>query len=338
MKNSWSTLVVAIALPFLQGCGPVTGPGPYISIAGFTQGTSYHITYQAPGSDSVNYQPEIDTLLHRFDLSLSTYVPHSVISRVNRNEPHVVDTLFREVFREAERMYELTGGAFDITVGPLIDAWGFGPGERLDPDSAMIDSLLQFVGMDKVTLEENRIKKAHPNVRLDVNAIAQGYAVDVVTRFLDEKGVSDYMVEIGGEIRTRGRNDRGVPWRIGIDKPAFGNQIPGRELQRIVAFSDRSLASSGNYRKYYETDGKKIVHTVDPRSGYTRMTRLLSATIITGQCMTADAIATSCMVLGVNKGRELVESMDDVEAYFIYSDDSGLYMEWYSDGMETYLE
>ncbi len=338
MKKSRNILVIALTLALLQGCGPVTRSGPYLSIAGFTQGTSYHITYQAPGSDSVNYQPEIDTLLHRFDLSLSTYVPHSVISRVNRNEPHVVDTLLREVFREAERMYELTGGAFDITVGPLIDAWGFGPGERLDPDSAMIDSLLQFVGMDKVTLEENRVKKAHPNVRLDVNAIAQGYAVDVVARFLDEKGVSNYMVEIGGEIRTRGVNDRGVPWRIGIDKPVFGNRIPGRELQRIVAFSDLSLASSGNYRKYYEMDGRKIVHTVDPRSGYTRINQLLSTTIITGECITADAIATSCMVLGVDKGRELVESLDDVEAYFIYSDDSGVFLEWYTEGMETYLE
>ena len=311
--------------------------GPYISIAGFTQGTSYHITYQSPGSDTLELQQEIDDLLAEFDQSLSTYIDTSNISRINRNETDRVDPYFEAVFNESKRINKLTNGAFDITVGPLIDAWGFGPGMKMEMSQEVIDSLMQFVGMDQVHIENGRIVKALPGIRLDVNAIAQGYAVDVVAEFLQKQKVKNYMVEIGGELTTEGLSPRGDHWRVGVDKPVFGNMMPGQEMQEVVSLSGKSLASSGNYRKYYELDGKKIVHTIDPLTGYTRMSNLLSVTIITEKCITADALATSCMVLGLEGSKELINSLEDTDALLIYTDEDGLYLEWTTSGMDEML-
>lgn len=315
-----------------------SGTGPYISIAGFTQGTTYHITYQSPGTDSVDLKDEIEALLAEFDQSLSTYIDTSNISRINRNETDRVDPYFETVFNEAKRVYELTDGAFDITVGPLIDAWGFGRGGKMEMSDEVIDSLMQYVGMPKVRIESGRIIKDLPEIRLDVNAIAQGYAVDVVAAFLDDLKVQNYMVEIGGELTTLGKSPRGDLWRVGIDKPAFGNLVPGQDLQEVVALSGQSLASSGNYRKFYEVDGKKIVHTIDPATGYTKMSNLLSVTIITEECITADALATSCMVLGLEEAKKLIESQDDVEALLIFTDEEGLYLEWATEGMKQMMQ
>lgn len=311
--------------------------GPYISIAGFTQGTTYHMTYQSPGADSVNFQEDIDALLAAFDQSLSTYIDTSNISRINRNATDRVDPYFVAVFNESKRIHDLTGGAFDITVGPLIDAWGFGRGGKMEMTGAVVDSLMQYVGMDKVRIEGDRIIKDVPGIRLDVNAIAQGYAVDVVAAFMDDQKVHNYMVEIGGELTTKGLSPRGDHWKVGIDKPSFGNMVPGQELQEIVALSGQSLASSGNYRKFYEVDGQKIVHTIDPTTGYTKMSNLLSVTIITEDCITADALATSCMVLGFEKAKELIGSQENVEALFIYTDEDGLFLEWTTEGMKELM-
>lgn len=311
--------------------------GPYISIAGFTQGTTYHMTYQSPGVDSVDLQEEIDALLAEFDQSLSTYIDTSNISRINRNETDRVDAYFEAVFNEAKRMYEITGGAFDITVGPLIDAWGFGRGGKMEMTDQVVDSLMQYVGMSKVKIEDGRIIKDLPEIRLDVNAIAQGYAVDVVADFMEDMKVHNYMVEIGGELTTKGLSPRGDHWKVGIDKPSFGNMVPGQDLQEIVALSGQSLASSGNYRKFYEVDGKKIVHTVDPTTGYTKISNLLSVTIISEECITADALATSCMVLGLEEAKKLIESQEGVEALLVYTDKDGLYLEWTTEGMDKLM-
>ncbi len=311
--------------------------GPYISIAGFTQGTTYHMTYQSPKSDSLLLQDEINALLAEFDQSLSTYIDTSNISRINRNLTDKTDNYFDEVFKESKRVYEISGGAFDITVGPLIDAWGFGPGRKMEISQGVIDSLMQYVGMNKVSLENGKVRKIFPETRLDLNAIAQGYAVDIICNFLENHKIINYMVEIGGELRTKGVSSRNDAWRVGIDKPFYGNQLPGQELQEVVRLSGKALASSGNYRKYYEVDGKKIVHTVDPLSGYTKMSNLLSVTIICDKCITADALATTCMVLGVEKGREFIKSQDGVEALFIFTDEDGLYLEWMTDGMKGML-
>jgi len=311
--------------------------GPYISIAGFTQGTTYHMTYQSPGTDSVDLQEEIEALLAEFDQSLSTYIDTSLISRINRNLTDRTDPYFQTVFSEAARMYEITGGAFDITVGPLIDAWGFGRGGKMEMTDEVIDSLMQYVGMPRVRIEGGRVVKDLQEIRLDVNAIAQGYAVDVVADFLDDLKIQNYMVEIGGELTTKGLSPRGDHWKVGIDKPSFGNLVPGQDLQEVVALSGQSLASSGNYRKFYEVDGQKIVHTVDPTTGYTKMSNLLSVTIITDDCITADALATSCMVLGLEEAKKLIESQD-VEALLIFTDDDGLYLEWTTDGMKSLMQ
>jgi FAD:protein FMN transferase len=308
--------------------------GPYLSIAGFTQGTTYHMTYQSPVNDSLDLQNEIDALLAEFDQSLSTYIDTSRISMINRNLTDQADAYLETVFEEARRVYELSNGAFDITVGPLIDAWGFGRGGKMEMTQEVIDSLLQYVGMDKVTLEKGRIIKKVPGISLDVNAIAQGYAVDVVCAYMDQLKIRNYMVEIGGELRTKGVSPRGDDWKVGIDRPEYGNLVPGEDLLEVIRLPGRALASSGNYRKYYEVDGKKIVHTVDPSTGYTRMSNLLSVTIITNECITADALSTSCMALGMEKAKEMILSLENVDALFIYTDNDGLYMTWMTDGMK----
>ncbi len=320
----------------VSSCNP-GGGGEYYSIQGFTQGTTYRITYQHP--TEYDMKERVDSLLKAFDQSLSTYEPTSIISAINRNQDHVkTDTLFRTVFREARRVYQLSGGAFDITVGPLINAWGFGPGEKLEVDSALVDSLLQFVGMEKVDLVGDEVSKSYPGVKLDVNAIAQGYAVDVTALFLEELGCRNYMVEIGGEIRTRGNNPKGSFWRIGVDRPIYGNMIPGQQLQVIISMHNRSLATSGNYRKFYEKDGIRITHSIDPATGYPRDSRLLSATVLTADCMTADAYATSCMVMGLEKAKAFIEGLKHTDAYFIYGDDLGTYQVWYTQGLSKYIE
>jgi thiamine biosynthesis lipoprotein len=202
----------------------------------------------------------------------------------------------------------------------------------------MVDSLLQYVGMDKVNLAGKRVVKSDPHVQLNVNAIAQGYSVDLVSAYLEGLGCRNYMVEIGGEIRTRGVNPRGNFWKIGVDRPELGNNIPGSQLQVIISMHDRSLATSGNYRNFYEKDGVMITHTIDPVTGFPKASNLLSVTVLTDECMTADAYATTCMVLGLERAKTFVENQDGVDAYFIYGDQFGFYQIWYTDGLKKYIE
>ena len=330
-----STITLFLVL-FLASCS-TPNEGVYMKVQGFTQGTTYVITYQTP--DSTNINPLIDSLLHDFDLSLSTYIPNSIISRINDNDPYALaDDKIKAVWDEAFRIWEISDGAFDITVGPLINAWGFGPGMKMEMDSGRIDSLMQYVGMNKISMEDRLVIKESPGIRLDVNAIAQGYAVDVLTDYLKAEEYKNFLINVGGEIRCEGVNPAGKEWKIGVDKPIFGNAIPGQELQAVLKLQDISLASSGNYRKFYEVDGKKIVHTLDPKTGYTRMSQLLGATILCENCMTADALATACMVMGPEKAKEFISGLKGVEAYFITTDEDGLYLEWYTPGIEELLD
>jgi len=255
MKKPGILLLIQVGM--ISACNPGF-QGDYHSLQGFAQGTTYHITYQHPTETDLQYN--IDSILRNFDASLSSYDSSSIISAINRNDlGGKTDSMFRVVFRESRRVYQVSGGAFDISLGPIINAWGFGPGEQQNLDSARVDSLLQYVGMEKVRLEGETLIKSHPGVQLNVNAIAQGYAVDVVAAYLEDLGCRNYMVEIGGEIRTSGMNEKGNFWRIGVDRPEFGNMIPGQQLQVIISMHNRSLATSGNYRKFYEKDGMKIV-------------------------------------------------------------------------------
>lgn len=312
-------------------------PGEYWRIRGKTQGTTYSVVYQFPTKK--NFKPEIDSLLHHFDRSLSTYDSLSTISRINRNQPGTkTDSLFRTMFREAQKVHAETGGAFDITVAPLVNAYGFGFTEKTDIDSALIDSLLQFVGMNNVRLSGDSLKKQNPGIMLDPNAIAQGQAVDVVAAFLEKQGVENYLVEIGGEVKVKGKNYKGTHWRVGIDKPIEGSNEFVRQLQAIVLLADKALATSGNYRKFYEENGIKYSHSIDPKTGYPARSRLLSATIVAPSCISADAYATACMVMGLDKSIEFVQSKPEIEAYFIFSDEKGKYRFFVSKGLQNKIK
>ena len=315
----------------------------FVAVDGFTQGTTYHIVLKQPlpmllkGRHTVTKE-EIDSLLHRFDLSLSTYVRASVISRINRNDPAVrTDTFFNVCFRASERIWRETHGAFDITVGPLVDAWGFGPEGPEPVDSSLIDSLRQFVGMEKVKLEGDRVVKSDPRIRLDVNAIAQGYSVDVVGAYLEKKGIRSYLVEIGGELKARGRKGPGDPWKIGVDKPVDNNNVPGKDLQVVLELHGKALATSGNYRKFYEKDGVKYGHEIDPHTGYPARNRLLSVTVLSDECIMADGYATAFMVMGLEKSKAFVEARDDLDAYFVYSDEQGAFRTFYTKGFDRMI-
>jgi thiamine biosynthesis lipoprotein len=315
-------LIIFFASLFIFSCNqkPKT---TYISFGGFTQGTTYHVTYES--IDSIYYKDEIEYLLAEFDTSLSTYNFHSVISKINRNESDKTDKYLNMVLQKAEEVFKLTNGAFDITVAPLVNAWGFGFKNKEEMSDAKVDSILDFIGFDKISIKDSIIIKCDPRIMLDMNAIAQGYSVDVIADFIEQKGITNYLVEIGGEVKTKGLNSKGKEWKIGIDKPFDNNFIPGENLQAIIKLTNKSLATSGNYRKFYERNGVKYSHTINPKTGYPVTHPLLSATVIANDCMTADAYATAFMVMGLEKASKLVEKLPNIEAYFIYSDENGDY-------------
>jgi FAD:protein FMN transferase len=316
----------------------ITGKkGEYITLVGFTQGTTYHIIYESKHGE--DYQVLVDSLLADFDGSLSIYQPNSLISRFNRNEPGTrADEKFSAVFNKSYEVFKNTNGAFDITVGPIVNALGFGSTDTLQVDSTMIDSLLQYVGMEKVSLKDGVLMKQNDNIVLDVNAIAQGYSVDLVAKLLEQRNIRNYMVEIGGEVRARGKNERNQVWRIGIDKPVEGNMIPGANLQAVLRLKNRSLATSGNYRKYYEKNGIKFVHTIDPKTGYPVVSSLLSATVVASDCTTADAYATALMVFGVDRSIEFLNKHKFLDAYLIYADQGGRFRVFSTRRLQRFIE
>ena len=309
----------------------------YDNLAGFAQGTTYSIVFENDGElNQKVIKEDVEKILHDFDLSLSLYVDSSILSKVNRNDEVTLDTFFIEAFRKSGEISEMTNGAFDITVGPLVKAWGFGPDAQKYFSEANRDSLLTLVGMDKVRIQNGRVIKTNPGINLDFNAIAQGYSVDVICGYFESRGVDSYLVEIGGEVRVKG-DKHGVLWRIGIDRPSDDNMLPGNDLQAIISLKDRSLATSGNYRKFYVEDGIKYSHTIDPRTGYPARNKLLSATIVADDCATADGIATSCMVLGKEKAIEFIGFHPEFDAFLVFSDDSGNYQTWITENLKRYI-
>jgi FAD:protein FMN transferase len=301
-----------------------------VSFTGFTQGTTYSIVYENNRNISPDAMKEkTEKILHDFDMSLSLYKDSSIICRLNRNEDVLPDTFFTEVFEKSALVSKMTNGAFDITVAPLVKAWGFGPDEHKNFSPSKLDSLLKLVGMEKVSLVNGRLVKANPAITLDVNAIAQGYSVDVVCRAFENLGFHNYLIEIGGEVRAIGTK-AGSKWRIGIDKPVDNNMSPGEDLEAVIGISDKALATSGNYRKFYVEDGIKYSHTIDPKTGYPAKNRLLSATIIASDCAMADGIATACMVMGKEVAIGFITKNTQFEAYFVFSDDAGNMKTWTS--------
>ena len=303
---------------------------PYQRNSGFVFGTSYNITYQC----AEDHKVDIENILAEVDASLSPFNDASVITHVNRNEDVVLDKLFLDVFRLAQKINEDTDGAFDITVAPLVNAWGFGFKNGVNPDEKAIDSLRQVVGFQKVRLEDGKILKADPRVMLDCSAIAKGYGVDVVANLLRKIGIKNFMVEIGGEVVTSGVNPDRHPWRIGVTKPTDDSLSVNNELQTVINVTDKAMATSGNYRNFYYKGGRKYAHTIDPKTGYPVQHSILSATVITDDCATADAYATSFMVLGMEKAKKILDRHPEMMAYFIYSDDNGQNQVWFSPSLK----
>lgn len=309
----------------------------YFKFSGFAQGTTYNITYE--NSNNEDYTNDIDSILKAFDKSCSMYDSTSIISRINDNDATVeADDWFIDVFKKAAEVNAKSGGALDITVGPVVRAWGFGTAPIAKHSKEYIDSLLQFVGMEKVRLEGRKVIKKYPGVSLDVNAVAQGYSVDVVSRFLEAKGIRNYLVEIGGEVHCKGTNAKNKLWRVGIDRPSDDNITPGGELQAIIELDNKSLTTAGNYRKFFVENGVKYGHTIDPKTGFPAKNTLLSATVVCDDAATADAWDTAFMVLGLEKSKELLKNLPGIEVYFIYSDEQGNYQVYYSEGLARMIE
>jgi len=328
--------IPSILLLFLFGvsCQEKT---EYSSFAGIAQGTTYSIVYENSGKiEPQALRQEVEKILRDFDMSLSLYKDSSILSKINRNEEAVPDKFFTGVFKRSFEIFRLTNGAFDVTVGPLVRAWGFGPDEHKNVSPAKIDSLLELVGMQNVELKDGTIHKADPRISLDFNAIAQGYSVDVIYGFLEEKGISSFLIEIGGEVRVKG-DKGGTMWRIGIDRPVDDNMSPGSNLEAVIQLKDRSLATSGNYRKFYVENGIKYSHTIDPLTGYPAKNQLLSATILAQDCATADGIATACMVMGKEKSIEFLDLNPEYDGYLIYSDDKGNFKTWMTEKLKGFI-
>jgi thiamine biosynthesis lipoprotein len=288
-------------------------------LEGQAQGTTFRIVY---ASDQDFSQP-IDSLFRVIDHSMSLWDSTSIISRFNKNQPEIkADCHFEIVFQKSYEVSEATDGAFDITVGPLVKTWGFSYKKRLPfPNQKQVDSLRKLISYNKVQLKNGVLIKENPQTEIDFNAIAQGYTVDVMVDFLKSKGLNDYMVEIGGEVRTAGYNEKGQIWQIGIDKPTDKEEA-NRPLQAIVSLSGKALATSGSYRKFVMREGKKYSHAIDPKTGYPITHNLLSVSVIADDCMTADAYATAFLVVGLEKAKEISQKQH-LEWYGIYNDNNG---------------
>ena len=285
-------------------------------------GTYYNIRYEASGDlhDSIKHA------LQAFDNSLSMFNPRSVLSAVNANRDTATDALFEAMWAEATEIYTLSGGAFDITVAPLVKAFGFGrKSDQLVAISLQtIDSIRRFVGFDKVKLIDHHVLKSDPRVQIDGGAVAKGQACDVIARLLCEQGCSNYLVDIGGEVVAKGMNDKGEPWRIGVTKPNLNNEGAQSELQEILSVTDICMATSGNYRNFYYEGTERRSHTIDPRTGYPVQHSLLSATVVSSSCMRSDALATACMVLGAEEALQMIARTQDAACYLIIAKNDSL--------------
>jgi thiamine biosynthesis lipoprotein len=299
---------------------------PFQHNTGFIFGTIYNITYQ---SDD-DLQTEIEGELKKVDESLSTFNKTSTISKINQGKDVKVDDMFAEVFSLGENIAKETDGAFDMTVAPMVNTWGFGFKTGKEPSKAVVDSLRNIVGYQKIKMEKKHIIKQNPNTMLDCSAIARGFGSDVVAKFLRQKGIKNFMIEIGGEIVTYGLNEKRVPWKIGVTKPVDDSLNNQQEIQTILNVTNKAMATSGNYRKYYYKNGKKYAHTIDPKTGYPVQHNILSSTVFADNCATADAYATAFMVTGLDGAKKILAKHPELMAYFIYADQNGKNAVWYS--------
>lgn len=330
------TIVAIIGILFFRTAtfkGQQSAPNEYQHNEGTIFGTIYHAKYLC----DKDLKADIEASLQKVDASLSMFNPQSTISRFNRGETDETDEMLSEVLSLSFSVNKATSGAFDPTVAPLVNAWGFGFKNGQLPDSTQVDSLLALIGLSGIHLQDGKLTKDNPLSILDFSAIAKGYGVDKAAQVLRDNGIRNFMVEIGGEVVTEGVNEKGQPWRIGINKPDDDSTSTNTELQDIIALSGKAIATSGNYRNFYINNGRKIAHTINPRTGYPAQQDILSSTVMAPTCAEADAFATAFMVLGMEEARKVLQEQPQLEAYFIYSDEQGNYQTWYTEGFASFI-
>ncbi|MBR4088621.1 MAG: FAD:protein FMN transferase [Bacteroidales bacterium] len=320
-------LLAALFITATLAAGCSTVKDTYRTLDGFAQGGTYHLVYELPaGETEYNLPDSLAKYFLSIDNSLSGYDSTSLVSLINRGENPPLDHLFIECFNLSKEVYEATGGAFDISAAPLFDIWGFGFREKEKITQAKVDSIRKFVGMDKLSIVYDTVagahflRKADPRMKVNFNAIAQGFTCDYICSRLEKMGINNYLLEVGGEIMCKGVNAKGNEWNIAIDKPLDGNFVPGEEVQAIIELSGRGLVTSGNYRKFYVEEGEKFSHTIDPATGRPVKHNLLSATVIAPTAAMADAYATFFMVIGLEKAKEFLEGKEDMDALLVYGE------------------
>ena len=313
-------------LALLASCNRVSQK---MVLQGEAQGSYYAVTYY--DEQGRNFQQEIDSIFHAVDVSVNLWVDTSVISKVNRNEEVKLDSIFVDNFRIAQEAASLSDGYFDPTISPIVAAWGFSykHGDTITPQ--LIDSLKQLVDYRNIRIDEGKVVKANPAMTLDFNAIAQGYTSDLIASFLDSRGIKNYLVDTGGEIMARGEKPNGQPWIVGIEKPA-DNWDSEQVVHTRIALRDKGLVTSGSTRKYVERNGKRYSHCIDPKTGYPVEHNVLSVTVLAENSVWADALASICMVMGMEKSLPLIESIDGVEAYYIYVNEQNALETFATDG------
>ncbi len=326
-------LLLLIAIIF--GFHACQNSSKYIYNKGFVYGTMYSVIYESPNSE--DFQEEITAELQKYNMIFSTYEKAATISKINDNIPVELEDEFITCYKRAIEISEKTNGAFDITAGPMVNAWGFGPEDRKKMTQEKVDSLIKITGYRKIKLADGKIQKEDPAMKLDMSAIAKGYTSDLIGQFLAKKGCKNYMVEIGGEVVAKGKNEKHKIWTIGISNPDEDILASINDIQAKIHLPDLAMATSGNYRNFYVENGKKYAHTIDPKTGYPVQHSLLSATVLAPDCMTADAFATAFMVLGVEMGIEIARNVSEIEVYFIYADDKGNNQVYMSDNFGQYL-
>jgi thiamine biosynthesis lipoprotein len=316
MKKNNASFCFLVAILFFYSCKKEQ---TYYETSGEIFKTSFHIKYKYNRA----LDDEIDACLNKFDLSLNPFNKKSIIYKVNNNEPVEVDDWFIAVFNKAMEVSEISGGTYDITSAPLINLWGFGYSRMDSVNQETIDSLKQFVGYKKVRLEGRKVVKDTPQLQLNASSIAKGYSCDVIAGLLDSHGITNYMVEIGGEIHAKGKNSKGLCWQVEIPEPTDNSSNSMNERMNVINLCDQSIATSGNYRNYYVRNGKKYGHTMNPLTGYPAESNILSASVIYSDCMTADAFATAFMTMDLDKARSIAEQIPGMNYIFIYADPDG---------------
>lgn len=294
-----------------------------IVVLGEAQGTYYAITYF--DTNGRNFKPQFDSLLNNFDQTASLWVGNSLIRRINANTDSVMNDVFCDMLNKSLHMREISGGYFDCTVGKLVNAWGFGFRQGIDLDSATVDSLRQYTGKTLTIVNRNGhaiLRKSNTETELDFNAIAQGYSVDMIAAFLEKKNIENYLIDVGGEVFAKGSKPDGSNWIVGVERPA-DSQFAERQIDSYVTLNNQSIVTSGNYRKFYEKDGVKYSHTIDPLTGYPVNHSLLSVSVIADSAWKADAFATAFMAMGLKKSLSFIENNTEIKAvYFIYNENN----------------